>query len=477
MNRNTSGLLCAIFILTLSSPVFAQSAKDEEEASYYLCEQMTGSANEEEACTDWIEASVNVATYRARFSQVAKFLSSENIQRYQTNAEKRLNAKKAEPMTACELNFDILSTLTDSSERDKRVLRLIEWANRLAPQQYIMAAHPISMLDDFSHLSELSAVRKFIEKTRDEISEDELSPSAEVIDFLSRIEKTNETMMTPKGHAILLIHEIDNGLYQSAHARLLQFDIDKCPQKLRNQLVQKVLSSAKKVFGEVNFSDAVCFPEFHQKSQDSKEAILLKKLAKTQPNMTVSAHITANMLRNCDNETASASVFEAFNADPLQADSSMILDKFITFVESQKSDLLTTSVILQAGKLSSQAMDIFKKKYAAKLKAMGLEVGRRSLERQDANQAAAILDVLRKMNDRPYEIMLEYGRALQMQKKSIEARQIWGEIIQNDGKSSLAEKAYYLSVQSFKRDKKTSDAESLKAQYEDNFPAGDASNW
>lgn len=474
MKHSISAAIVTFLILS-TTPVFAQSAKDMEASSFIMCQEMIGTASEAEACTDWLVSSVSAATYRSRFSEIAKFLSNDNILKYRVNADKKLVPGKCEPMTAFELNSDILESLSEQSERDSRAKRLVEWGNKLAPQQMLRAASSIAALDDFSHLMTIPAVRSFITKSRDEITNNNTNNDA--IQFLKRLETTDPSLITPSAQVMLLNHDIENSQFQTAKTRILQLDLDKLPQKLREETAKKVINSAKKIFGDVNFGTASCYPEFVQTNADNAEITVLKKLSKLQDSSVISAHIAVNLIRKCDIEGTSAMIFDVFATDASSPDTALILDKYIAYAETQKSDLLTASIIHQTSRLSEQALSIFKKKYAVKLRGLALDAGRRALERQDAAKAAYILEPLSKFADKPNEIRLELGRALQMQKKSVQARQIWAEITESEGRSTLAEKAWYFSYQSFKRDKKANDAESLKAQFEDKFPASDTSRW
>ncbi len=461
--------ISALLAVILPSAAYAQSALEKEGGGFYLCQDMIGTDGEARACVEWLVTATCQSTYQLRTKDFERYLSSEKIHTYRVDAEKKLPAN-CEPMSAIILNYDILKNLQDQEERTKRVVRIVKWADKLSPGQKQRVAGDIIYLSDITELMKNKDIRNYILKCRDEATAIDGVVPEPTAAFLRQLENFDSTLITPNAQALLLNHEIKNGQYRSAASRLDHLNFKDLNAKTKKETIELITASGRALFGDSMFPKSMCYPEFRQSMSADPVLALFKMLYENKPDAFVAGHLTSRYLTACDMNAAASTVFSAFKQFPDSYEATRNLDNLTAYVDKQRSTQLLSAIIAESSKLSGASADYFKMKVAPKLIQFILDTARQSLERGDAAAADALLTPMLNIGTARFEVLLDLGRAKQMAKNSAAARQYWAEIIEKAGRSPLTEKAYFLSILSFRQDAKTAEADALRERFEQEYP-------
>lgn len=465
-------IVTALCSILLPSAASAQSAKEKEEGAFYMCQQMIGTEAEVKACVDWLIMGTCQSTYQMRSKEFGQVLPNEKIQSYLIEAEKALPAS-CEPMSAIILNNDILENLHEQPQRTERVVRIVKWAGKLSPGQKQRVAGDLVLLSDFSVLIQNKTIRDFILKCRDEATTLDGVVPEPTATFLRQLENADPTLMTPNTHALLLRTEIKDRQYLSAASRIKLFNINALKSNVKKEIVELISASARSLFGDSVLPKTPCYPEFRQSMSADPILAMFKILYENKTDPFIAGHLASRYLIACDMASAASTVFSSLKQSPESYDSTRNLDNLTAYADKLKSTQLLSAMIAESSKLTGASSDYFKKKSAPKLIQFVLDTSRQALERGDASAADSLLTSMLDIGTSRFEVLIELGRAKQMSKASAAARQYWGEVIEKAGRSPLTEKAYFLSVLSFRQDGKQADADALKARFEQAYPASD----
>ncbi len=475
----TSAILASAILLC--TPASAQSVKDSEEGAYLLCSGGNGPEVEAQACVEWIVAAVTTATYSSRIDSVQKMLSTKDLHHYRIQAESKL-PPNADPFMAVRLNLDILKGLNDKSEKTKRWDKLMQWAQKLAPEQRQPLAHEIIFNEDRADILKLPACRKFIEQCRDDIVSDMPKIAESSASLLRQIETTDAALMSPQAQIALMISEIQNKQYLAARNRLtlienaLNGKFEQLTPDVKKAFFSALAVNALPLFGQANLSQAFCFPELNLKANADHHLKLLTLLSEDSSLSNPSAvlgHLMASELSACRGENAISLLFKRYEQQSRDADILSLMDQLMTYAEKGHSERLAVILSQQVSKLSKSLGD-FKTKYGQRMTRLALEAGNHAIERGDAAKAAQLIEPLQNIapDASRHEVLVELGRARSMTKAGgTQARQLWAQVISESRTGIWTEKAYYLSVLSFLNDGKKQEAQDIKRQFSDTIPA------
>ena len=459
----------ALFAVILPSSVYAQTALEKEGGGFYLCQDMIGTDGEARACVEWLVTATCQSTYQLRTKDFERYLSSDKIQTYRVDAENKLPAN-CEPMSAIILNYDILRNLREQSERTNRVVRIVKWADKLSPGQKQRVAGDIIYLSDVAELMKNKDIRAYILKCRDEATAIDGVVPEPTAAFLRQLENFDAALITPKVQALLLNNEIKNGQYRSAASRLDTLNFNALDAKTKKETIDVITASARALFGDSMFPKSMCYPEFRQSMTADPVLALFKMLYENKADAFVAGHLASRYLTACDMDSAASTVFSAFRQFPDSYEAVRNLDNLTTYVDRMKSTQLLTAIIKESSKLTDTSANYFKVKVAPKLIQFVLDTSRQALERGDAASAESLLTPMLDVGTARFDVLVDLGRAKQMSKNSAAARQYWAEVIENAGRSPLTEKAYFLSILSFRQDGKKAEADALKERFEQEYP-------
>ena len=462
------------FLLTLCMPLLvpahAMAQKQDEESSFIMCTSMAGTEGESQACIDWIREGTCLATYKSRISEVAKYISSQNLQQYRIAAEKSLKSN-CEAMTAVELNLDILENLSGDSERTARWERIVEWGNRLAPNQRQTVAYDLSSDSAFASLLKRPKIKAFVNQSRDEAYSFLPEISDKTSYFLNHLDEADPSAMSPLAHVVLLNYEIDHSQFPAAKDRISRIQFDKLPADAKKTALNKIHNVTIPLFGDVKWASVTCFPE--AKIQKTQTLKMLEMLEDNGTNSQVLMHIIAQKLSICDEEGAAKSLADEYAKHYSNQEVSKLMEHSLDYADKTRNDKWIRALVKYLSKVPNDAAQTFKTKHGTKLVQLALITARNDLANNRADQAEPLLEGLTILAPQSfeYEIMLELGRAQSLTKKEAQARQTWGMIIDKAGNGQLTEKAYYLTILSLQREKKTGEAEQMKKQFFDLMPA------
>ena len=452
-------------------PANAQAqSKQSEESAFIMCSDMAGSQGESQACIDWIKEGTCLATYKTRVKEIEKYISSADMQRYRIEAEKQLTPN-CEAMTAVELNMDILEHLTDAADRTSRWERLVEWADKLAPNQNQTVVGDLSRDADFKALIKRPKIRAYVEKCRNEAANALPEVSEQTYHFLGRLDETEPAAMTPEALVVILAYEIDHQQMMTAKDRINRIPFDKLPAGVQKSILSKIHIAAPALFGNAEPGAMTCFPEAALAPSQTLGALEL--INQAEPGAMILSHVIAQKLAVCDEEGAARSLAQGYAVLFAQADMHKVMETALNYADKSRNDRWIRAIVQHLSSLSDAALAAFKSRYAAKLVMLALITARNDLAGGRAVQVLPMLEGLERLAPPVSrdEVLLELGRAQSMNKKEVLARQTWGMLIDGGSKSPVVEKAYFLTIRSLMRDKKTSDADQLKRQFSEVFPA------
>ncbi|MBO4349675.1 MAG: hypothetical protein J6A01_01860 [Proteobacteria bacterium] len=456
--------------MSLMIPAHAMAQKQDEESSFIMCTSMAGTEGEAQACTDWIREGTCLATYKSRISEVAKYISTANLQQYRIAAEKSLKSN-CEAMTAVELNLDILENLSGDAERTARWERIVEWGNKLAPNQRRTVAYDLSCDNAFKTLLKRPKIKAFVDKSRDEAYTFLPEIDEKTTYFLNHLEEADPGAMSPLAQVVLLNYEIDHNQYPAAKDRISKVAFDKLPADAKKSTLNKIHGVTIPLFGDVKWASVTCFPE--AKIQKTQTLKMFEMLEDSGTNSQVLMHIIAQKLSICDEDGAAKSLADDYAKHYANSEVSKLMENSLDYADKTRNDKWIRALVKYLSKVPNDAAQTFKTKHGAKLTQLALITARNDLANNRADQAEQLLEGLNILAPQTsqYEILLELGRAQSMTKKETQARQTWGMIIDKAGNGQLTEKAYYLTILSLQREKKTAEADQMKQQFFDLMPA------
>jgi hypothetical protein len=456
-------IVLILIFMGISSQALAQSAKDMEESAFILCQDRLGTSTEAEACIDWITEGVCRSPYLSRIEQVAKLTSNDNLRKYREAAEQRLPAT-CEPMSAVILNLDILKDMpkTEDKARFKRWERAFHWAPGLAPQQRQILAAEAADAPEFAQMLNHTGIKNHLLQAAAESAELLPDISEKTLFFLHQLEQIRPDLMTPEMHAVLLSDALNRAQYKMASSRLDQLDIAQLSEDLKNRFMPVIANAAVQLFGRADLSQAVCFRESPAMHLTLPKLAWIQALDIPKVKGLISGHLMTLWLMQCDDDAISTRLADLWLNYPADPNLHSLTDALLKNIETHRNVLLGIRIAKTMGKLDGKARETFQKQYGLRLFSSLFEAGllaldiAPSLTIQALEAAAPFAPTAREM-----ELQFHLGRSYAASQNGTKARQIWAQMIDKDPKTSWTMKAAYLSILSFQKAGKKSEAQAL----------------
>lgn len=460
--------IAALTAAFLSIPAAAQAAPASvvsEESAYILCSDMADAEAGTDACVDWIVSSIQAATYTSRIDSIAKLVSSEKLNAWRAEAEKKL-PKNAEPMMAVALEFDILKAQSDPKAKQATWGKIVQWSNKLAPQQRRLVMHDIAFHDDFPALIQNKDMKGLIARCRDEAVEQLPDISDETLGFLTRLEELEPSLMSPQAKAILVSSELDKRQFSMAREHLSDLDVGKLPPKLKNMLLAKISAQFPVLYGEADIASSICYPEAmltHHRMPAWFDQLSLDP--SLQPLLT--SHRIASYLESCKFTEAASLLTQMYERSGTVPEFQKLLNSVFGVLEANRNIEGLKAFAREFAKLTPSSLERFKNAQGKTLSKLVLDFASPLIDFGASAQVIQMLEPTLRfvqpalMN----EAMFNYGRALQANKRSAEARQAWTKLIEDAQHSQWKARAIQMVIRSFEGDKKINEADAFRKQY------------
>ena len=458
-------MAAAFLMIPSSAALAAPSSVASEEAAYVLCSDLAGQDAGTAACVDWIVSSMVASTYKARIDSIAKLVSEAQLNAWRIEAEKKL-PKNAEPMMAVALELDILNAQSDAKAKQATWVKLIQWANKLAPQQRRLVMHEIAFRDDFTEQIQSKEMKGLIAKCRDDAVEMLPDIPDETISFLSRLEELAPSQMTPQARAILVSSELDKRQFSMAREHLKDLDVGKLPAKLKDLLLKKISAQFPVLYGEADIASSICYPEAmlteHRMPAWFDQLTLDQNL---QP--LLSSHRIASYLEACKFSDAASLLVQMYERSGTVADYQKLLNNVFGVLEANRNIEALKAFAREFAKLTPSSLERFKNAQGKTLSKLVLDFSSPLIDFGAASHVIQMLEpTLRFVQPaQANEAMFNYGRALQANKRSAEARQVWTKLIEDAPHTTWRTRAIQMVIRSFEGDKKVPEAEAFRMQY------------
>ena len=463
-----SAFFAAAFLMfPLSAGYAAPSTVQDEESAYILCSDLSGAEAGTAACVDWIVSSMVASTYKARIDSIAKLVSEGQLNAWRIEAEKKI-PKNAEPMMAVALELDILNAQSDAKAKQATWGKLIQWANKLAPQQRRIVMHEIAFRDDFTEQIQSKEMKGLIAKCRDDAVEMLPDIPDETISFLSRLEELAPSQMTPQARAILVSSELDKRQFSMAREHLKDLDVGKLPAKLKDLLLKKISAQFAILYGEADIASSICYPEAmlseHRMPDWFNQLTLDQGLQ-----MQLMSHKVASYLESCKFTDAAALLTNAYERSSTVPEYQKLLNSVFSVLEANRNIEALKSFAREFAKLTPSSLERFRNAQGKTLSKLILDFSSPMI---DFGASAHVIQMLEPMlrfvqPAQAHEASFNYGRALQAGKRSAEARQVWTKLIEDAPHTVWRTRAIQMVIRSFEGDKKVPEAEAFRIQYLD----------
>ena len=461
-------VLVAVSLMISSSAVLAApSSVASEEAAYVLCSDLSGQDAGTAACVDWIVSSMVASTYKVRIDSIAKLVSEAQLNVWRIEAEKKM-PKNAEPMMAVALELDILNAQSDPKAKQATWGKLVQWANKLAPQQRRIVMHEIAFRDDFPAQIQSKDMKGLIAKCRDDAVEMLPDISDETVSFLTRLEELDPSQMTPQARAILVSSELDKRQFTMAREHLASLDVGKLPPKIKTSLLSKISAQFPVLYGEADIASSICYPEamlsqhrmpswFDQLSLDQGLQIQLM------------SHRIASDLESCKFADAASLLVQTYERSGAVPEFQKLLDSVFRVLDANRNIEALKAFSREFAKLTPSSLERFKNAQGKTLSKLVLDFSSPLIDFGASAQVIQMLEpTLRFVQpSQANEASFNYGRALQANKRSAEARQMWTKLIEDAPHTTWRTRAIQMVIRSFEGDKKQAEADAFRKQYID----------
>ena len=432
-----------------------------------------------DTCTQWTAVASCVMNYRETMPEVARLQSDDELQKYRINAAQNL-PKLCSPIARILLQIDILNSdlalknvQLSPKDRKSRWLNIIQLtsASEIIPQQRQLVASELINAPDFEAIKDLPQIKQFIATACDEAFLLLPEIPTETASFLTQLEIIESTAMTPRSEIVLAMLDLRNGRYLSAKQHLLNIDSAALTEAEIARFAPEIRKNGVHLAKDDDFMNEVCLSEIPHSTQDNRKLRLFQMMMDTESDSAIYVlrGATGLYLKTCEFERLSEQFAAIVSKRYSNPDVQAYFGDLIKYITTHPEPALIRPLFKSLSSLGGNALETIKRRYGTDISKLALNLSRYDIAAKDYDKAQSLLsDALNLVpDDASCALRLQYGRALHLANKRIPARQQWGYIIDHFTHFTDAqcrELAFTLSIQSFLKDGKKADAQSLEKQ-------------
>ncbi len=497
---------------TASAPYPGRAAELAAEAQAYGdCMAKIYEPQEAEACAHWMALSACAMMYASRKETAEKIIGASNYARSRDAALEQFPAYCGD-MAWINLALEALGEddQFDAARRSRLWTKILARTDRLAPEQRLIVAREWLSSPEDRTLWPSKEWRRFAVRAREDAKSlfPEISPDAVkyltdalAIEMQQKSSPGDEPVADDCAKAILLIDALEKQQFETARELIAAIDAEKLPQTYRAAAASKIAPLAQALFGKIRLADAVCFGEFEsgadgrdapQRIDPRDEALLGVLLGDMSENRISIVRYEAKLrFPRCDFAPVLTHFVQSWNAYPTHSLTIQFADELMQYIETGDPNIAIEASSVFSSRLQGAARRAFAERFGSRLAkritslAESIYIYIKMAPLPDfASQRGEYMQIYIKALSQTYElarssdkprIALLLGRLYMMSGDGARARQYWSAIIDaQDGAAPdarIAAQAYELSIRSYRRDKKTAEADALAEQFERVYPS------
>ena len=462
---------------------------EEEVAARLVCTEAS-EAHADKACSDWVAVSTCGLLYKDHLGDVSKFFSNEKMQSFRKQAEKQM-PKTCEPIAALMLSVEILEedlklSTPSLSPKDRQakwadIAKRAMGSNKPADEQFVTLAQ--HMIDDraFPEMISNKDIVKFINYTQETIDkklgklvkEDENVQKS--YDFLEALEGVAPSLITSSSALTLFMHELETGKQLSARSRIALIDFAKLSKESKERLVPKIQSNALVLFGQDDFKSSVCFKDVAVSPSIEHQIKIFDTIQNAAPEVAwvILRSETSIRILACDYDKVFQTYTALYQKSHTNTEATKYTDDLITYLEQHEDEDAVLALGKALGQLSGDPLQAFLSRYGLRITNLMMRYAKYEFDHKANDKAASIMeDVIRyrPVNENGVAHNL-YGRILDALNRGTQARQQYAMVMDNnDMNAAERDLAYYLTVVSLRKEKKTAEADAMQAQFHEKYP-------
>ncbi len=493
---------------TAPSPYPGRAAElAAEEQAYGDCMAKIYEPEEVEACAHWMALSACAMMYASRKETAQKYIGAPNYAQCRDAALEQF-PPYCDDMAWINLALEALGEddRFDAARRNGLWSKILAKTERLAPEQRLIVAREWLSSPEDGALLTSKEWRRFAVRAREDAKSlfPDISPDAVkfltdalAIETQQKTASSEEHVVDDCAKAILLIDALDKQQFETARELIAAIDAEKLPQTYRAATSSKLAPLAQAIFGKIRLADAMCFGEFESGGRDARidpraEALLDVLLGDMSENRISIVRYEAKLrFPRCDFAPVLTHFAQSWNAYPTHALTIQFADELMQYIETGDPNIAIEAASVFSSQLQGAARRAFADRFGSRLTkritalAESIYIYIKMPPSPDsASKRGEYMHIYIKALQQTYElartsdkprIALLLGRLYMMSGDGARARQYWSEIIDaQDGAAPdarIAAQAYELSIRSYRRDKKTAEADALAERFERVYPS------